>query len=149
MNYIWQTLQRLAVNMTLGNSGLTLNVYSNDPNGVQGCCWMGDLKNLPDASNTNIRFFTEIDLTPRPNTAAVNPNEINTSPVTDIIPVLPARTGCEHRLFIPNADPDFDSVRCRWAESNSDIEKDECGGVCHALNMAPFNGRLNEVSSVS
>ena len=64
-----------------------------------------------DASNTNIRFFTEIDLTPRPNTAAVNPNEINTSPVTDIIPVLPARTGCEHRLFIPNADPDFDSVR--------------------------------------
>ena len=121
---------------------------SNDPGSVQGCCWIGNIKNLPNGTINNIRFFTEIDLTRRPNTADVHPNETNTSPVTDILPILHARAGCGHRFFIPNGDIDSDPVRCRWAEHDYDPFKDECGGVCHALDMPPFNAHLNEVSTV-
>ena len=124
---------------------------SNDPGNNQKCCWISiiNLNIEPDPENPGaiMRFFTEINLNKRPSDAAVKPDDFNTSPVTDIIPILPARAGCEHRLFIPNADSDFDSIRCRWAEYNTDTFKDECGSVCHALDQAPYNALLNEVSS--
>ena len=118
---------------------------SNDPGSVQGCCWIENLKNLPIANINDIRYFTEINLTPRPASASRRPGMINNSPITDLVPFVSARAGCPYNLNIPNTDPDFDSVRCRWAESNSDNTKDECGAVCHALDMPPFNASLDEV----
>jgi hypothetical protein len=118
--------------------------FGNDPDGAHGCCWIGDLKNLPDEVNTEIRFFTEINLNERPNTASSRPGLINNSPITDTIPFLDAREGCPLTIHVPHADPDFDSILCRWAESSNDTTMDECGGVCHDPDSTSFNATLDE-----
>lgn len=110
--------------------------FSIDPQGTHDCCWI-------DTANSELgdmRMFTRIDLTPRPDTGL-----LNRSPVTDMVPLVLARTGCRHRLIIPHSDPDVDDVvRCRWAQSNADTFKDECGVVCNALAASPYNAILIE-----
>ena len=78
----------------------------------------------------------------------VNRGKINQSPVVDMVPLLPARVGCELRLTIPHADPDFDDVKCRWALSNLDPDKDECGSACIEKNKPDglFNATLSEAN---
>ena len=110
---------------------------------------MATLQNVPGLSDLTQRVYTEINLGGRPD----DPTRINTSPITQMIPVLPARGGCEHRVVIPNRDEDSDAVRCRWAngkqtlpdDGNDDDGFDECGGVCHDLDRPPFNAQLDEV----
>ena len=89
-----------------------------------------------------MRMFTTIDFTPRPDNGL-----LNRSSITDIVPLVPARTGCRHRLFIPHSDPDVqDNVRCRWAGPSNDTFQDECGIVCNRLEIAPYNVILDESS---
>ncbi|XP_065841695.1 uncharacterized protein [Oscarella lobularis] len=112
--------------------------------GNLGCCWT-ETQNTFDG---NIQFQSRISFVSRPE-GVVNPGEINQSPVASMVPFLTARLGCEYRLMIPNADPDFDDVKCRWALPNVDSEKDECGSACidrnkrfGLLNSPLFNSTL-------
>ena len=110
---------------------------------------MSTLKNVPAISDLLQQVYTEIDLGGRSD----DPTRINTSPSTAMIPVLPARAGCEHRVVILSRDEDSEAVRCRWAngkqtlpdDGNDDDGFDECGGLSHDLNRPPFNAQIYAV----
>ena len=102
-------------------------ISSINPEHRLSCCW----QNTNNMDPYIIRLHTEMDFTPRPDNG-----KLNRSPVTDMIPIIPARSGCEHRLYIPHWDPDLDDVRCRWAHAagssllDSSNTENECGTVC-------------------
>jgi hypothetical protein len=90
----------------------------------------------------DFQIYTKINLRPRPDSG-----EINSSPVTSVVPNLQARTGCEHRVVIATSDPDGDPVRCRWGEdaTNDDDGIGECASShCRTLAEPPFNAVLIE-----
>ena len=122
-----------------------LPVCRNDFDGTYDCCWI----NTQNTEGDNIRFQTRISFVPRTDSPdVINGGEINQSPVADMVPLLPARVGCEFKMIIPNADPDFDDVKCRWALNNTDPSKDECGAACIDKNKEGglFNATLVEAS---
>ena len=49
---------------------------------------------------------------------------INTSPITQMFPLVYLRVGIQYPLVIPVFDYNMDIVRCRWSSWN----KSECGG---------------------
>ncbi|XP_065835815.1 uncharacterized protein [Oscarella lobularis] len=114
------------------------NVFGIDPESNHRCCWI----TTTSSDLGEMRMFTTIDFTPHPDSGL-----LNWSPITDIVPLVPARTGCRHRLFIPHSDPDVqENVRCRWARPSNDMFQDECGIVCNRLEIAPYNVILDESS---
>ncbi|KAL3883750.1 hypothetical protein ACJMK2_029984 [Sinanodonta woodiana] len=52
----------------------------------------------------------------------------NSSPRTDMFPLVRLAYGCNHTITIPVYDVDGDQVRCRWA-----IGSTECADVCKAF----------------
>ncbi|XP_065842864.1 uncharacterized protein [Oscarella lobularis] len=102
-------------------------IIGNDFERTYGCCWI----ETQNAFGDLIRFQTRISFVPRTDSAGViNRGQINQSPVADMVPVLPARVGCEFKLIIPNVDPDFDDVKCRWALPKNTDDTNECGSAC-------------------
>ena len=123
-----------------------LPVCRNDFERTYGCCWI----ETQNAFGDLIRFQTRISFVPRTDSAGViNRGQINQSPVADMVPVLPARVGCEFKLIIPNVDPDFDDVKCRWALPKNTDDTNECGSACIDNNKVSglfINATLVEAS---
>lgn len=70
----------------------------------------------------NWKMMLKLDTTVRKDT-----DEVNSSPITFMVPVLNLRAGFEEKfvLKVPFHDPNNDMVACRLAE----YSKDECGGI--------------------
>ncbi|XP_072040586.1 uncharacterized protein [Amphiura filiformis] len=93
------------------------------------CCWIGPLVNAPKYhTNQGYKMMTEIDLRPRPDTG-----RINSSPITEHIPVQLLHSGCKYWFEIPVTDPDNDAYRCRYTKGWEDECYDNQGqGSKHA-----------------
>ena len=110
-----------------------------------GCCW-------PDSSSWDLKIYVDVM-----NKAA---GEVNTSPVSLMLPVIRIQHGCGQgtinipgmcctnvhlwlstkEIFIVDDADGEDTVKCRWAlESNQ-----ECGEVCQRLSDDNLNSQVNQ-----
>ena len=93
--------------------------------GFASCCWISPFSSWSLA--------TTLSLAKRNDTG-----KINSSPRAITAPVIRLQEGCNYTIPLAVSDPDGDTVRCRWANSNL-----ECGSIC--TNKFP-GAILNPVS---
>eukprot|EP00731_Ephydatia_muelleri_P017140 Em0010g238a len=121
-----------ALDLTTGERKMSYTVSSRLLGWFSGCCW-------PDSSSWDLKIYVDVM-----NKAA---GEVNTSPVSLMLPVIRIQHGCgQGTINIPVDDADGeDTVKCRWAlESNQ-----ECGEVCQRLSDDNLNSQCTlNVNSV-
>lgn len=92
--------------------------------GFQGSAWINQL-NVGSGGDWRLRVVA--DLRVRSDTS-----QINSSPRAEITPIVRLQYGCNHTISIPVTDPDYDTVKCRWANDRLN----ECASVCGAFPNA-------------